>query len=207
MIENILSVISQWIISVIAQSGYWGVVGLMAVESANIPLPSEVIMPFAGFLASRGELTVWGAGFAGGLGCTIGSAVSWWIGRYGGRRAVEKYGRFVLLSSGDVERGERWFRRWGHSIAFFSRLLPVVRTFISFPAGIARVPLGIFLLYTFLGSVIWSTVLAWVGKQLGDNWESVKSYFHGADWVVVVVIVACVVWWIWRHVRKADLKS
>lgn len=207
MAETILSVISQWIISVISQGGYFGVVGLMAIESANIPLPSEVIMPFAGFLASRGELTVWGAGLAGGVGCTIGSAVSWWIGRYGGRRAVEKFGRFVLLSPSDVEKGEKWFRRWGNSIAFFSRLLPVVRTFISLPAGIAGVPLGIFLVYTFIGSVIWSTALAWVGKKMGENWETLKNYFHGADWAIVVVIIACIVWWVWRHFKKADLKS
>jgi len=201
MAHAILAAIGSFIISTISSGGYLGIVGLMALESANIPLPSEVIMPFAGYLVSLGEMNIWLAGLAGGIGCTIGSAFSWWLGYKGGRKLVRAYGRYILLSPRDVEAGEKWFRRYGYSIAFFSRLLPVVRTFISFPAGIAGVPLSIFLVYTFVGSVIWSTGLAWVGKILGDNWESLESYFRGADWVILVVIILCLIWWIWRHMK------
>jgi membrane protein DedA with SNARE-associated domain len=203
MAHTILAGISSFIVQTIASWSYGGVVGLMAIESANIPLPSEVIMPFAGFLVAQGEANLWLVGLAGGLGCTIGSAFSWWLGAWGGKPLVRRYGHYVLLAEHDVERGERWLRRYGHSIAFFSRLVPVVRTFISFPAGIAKVNLPLFLLYTFLGSVIWSTGLAWVGMKMGENWENLKVYFHDFDTVILLVIFLGVVWWVWRHVKKS----
>lgn len=202
MAHAILAAIGGFVVHIISSWSYAGVAGLMAIESANIPLPSEMIMPFAGFLVAKGEMNLWLAGLAGGIGCTIGSAFSWWLGYKGGRQLVRNYGKYVLLSPRDVEKGEEWFRKYGNSIAFFSRLLPVVRTFISFPAGIAKVPLKVFLAYTFVGSVIWSVGLAWVGQKLGENWEDVKKYFHGLDWVILGLIIIGLVYWIYRHVKK-----
>lgn len=207
MIEKVLAVIGGFIVGVISASGYVGVVVLMAIESANIPLPSEVIMPFAGYLVHTGELNLWLVSLAGGLGCTIGSAFSWWLGKKGGRPLVERYGRYVLLSTHDLDLGEKWFKRWGNSIAFFSRLLPIVRTFISFPAGIAQVPLGRFLVYTFIGSVIWSYFLAYIGLKLGENWEHIEVYWRKFDYVIIALILAGFAWWIWRHFRRREKKN
>jgi len=173
----------------------------MTIESCNIPLPSEVIMTFSGFLVGKGEMNLWLAGIAGGIGCTIGSWLSWWLGYKGGRPLVDKYGKYLFLKHRDVEKGEEWFRKYGESIAFFSRLLPVVRTFISFPAGISKVNLPKFLVYTFLGSVIWSTGLAWVGAKLGENWDSLKDIFHKFDYAILAIIIIAIVWWIWRHYK------
>lgn len=202
MINQVLTAIGGFIIGVISASGYLGVIALMAIESANIPLPSEVIMPFAGYLVYTGELNLWLVSIAGGIGCTIGSAFSWWIGKKGGRPLVERYGRYVLLSAHDLDLGEKWFKRWGNSIAFFSRLLPIVRTFISFPAGIAQVPLGRFLAYTFAGSVIWSYFLAYIGLKLGENWEHIEVYWRKFDYIVLALILVGLAWWVWRHFRK-----
>ena len=202
MINQVLTAIGGFIIGVISASGYLGVIALMAIESANIPLPSEVIMPFAGYLVYTGELNLWLVSIAGGIGCTIGSAFSWWIGKKGGRLLVERYGRYVLLSAHDLDLGEKWFKRWGNSIAFFSRLLPIVRTFISFPAGIAQVPLGRFLAYTFVGSVIWSYFLAYIGLKLGENWEHIEVYWRKFDYIILALILVGLAWWVWRHFRK-----
>lgn len=202
MINQVLTAIGGFIIGVISVSGYLGVIALMAIESANIPLPSEVIMPFAGYLVYTGELNLWLISIAGGIGCTIGSAFSWWIGKKGGRPLVERYGRYVLLSAHDLDLGEKWFKRWGNSIAFFSRLLPIVRTFISFPAGIAQVPLGRFLAYTFVGSVIWSYFLAYIGLKLGENWEHIEVYWRKFDYIILALILVGLAWWVWRHFRK-----
>jgi membrane protein DedA with SNARE-associated domain len=159
-------------------------------------------MPFAGYLVYTGELNLWLVSIAGGIGCTIGSAFSWWIGKKGGRPLVERYGRYVLLSAHDLDLGEKWFKRWGNSIAFFSRLLPIVRTFISFPAGIAQVPLGRFLAYTFVGSVIWSYFLAYIGLKLGENWEHIEVYWRKFDYIILALILVGLAWWVWRHFRK-----
>lgn len=202
MFAKILSAVSVGIISVISATGYGGIVFLMAIESANIPLPSEAIMPFSGYLVSTGRFNLYLVALAGGAGCLLGSAISYGIGYFGGRLLVERYGRYVLLSHQDIELGERWFKKYGDSVAFFSRLLPIVRTFISFPLGIARANFWRFCAYTFAGSVIWSLFLAYVGQKLGENWEEIKVYFHGLDWVIVVVIIVGVIWWIGRHIRK-----
>lgn len=204
MAHAILTAVGGWIINIISSWGYAGIVVLMAVESANIPLPSEIIMPFAGFLTADGTMNLWLAGLAGGVGCTIGSAFSWWLGLKGGHKLVHTYGKYILLSPRDVARGEVWFRKYGNSIAFFSRLLPVARTFISFPAGIARVPLKKFLVYTFVGSVIWSIGLAWLGQKLGENWEEVKIYFRGMDWIILSLILLGAAYWIYRHIGRKD---
>src|SRR4029077_16114679 len=168
MIAKIIEYLSYFIVSVISALGYSGVVLLMAIESACIPLPSEIIMPFSVYLVSRGEMNLWGVGIAGAVGCVLGSLVAYWVGMYGGRPLIEKYGRYVLISRHDVDLADRWFANYGELIVFSSRLLPVVRTFIAFPAGVARMKLMRFIIYTFAGSLPWCLGLAFVGQKLGE---------------------------------------
>lgn len=203
MVGGILSAVSHFIVNVISSLGYGGVVLLMGIESANIPLPSEVIMPFSGYLVFTGRFNLFWVAIAGGLGCLWGSLLSYWIGAKGGRPLIEKYGKYVLISHHDLDRADRWFLKWGVATVFIGRLLPIIRTFISFPAGIARVNLWKFSVYTFVGSVIWSYFLAFVGMKLGENWDSIKVYFHDFDVVIGVLIVVGIGWWIYRHVKHA----
>ena len=199
--EHLLSVIGAWITGVIQSGGYPGIILLMAIESACIPLPSEVIMPFAGYLVYRQAMSLHAAAFAGAFGCLVGSVVAYGIGARGGRPFVERYGKYVLVRRRDVDRAETWFRNYGDAAIFFSRLLPVVRTFISLPAGIARMPFGRFALLSFLGSVPWCYLLAYVGRVMGERWPDIKRYFHGADLVVGGLILLGAACWIWHHLR------
>lgn len=201
--EHILSVLSGFVINTISSLGYMGIVLLMGIESANIPLPSEVIMPFSGYLVYSGQFSLFWVAIAGGFGCLWGSLLSYWIGAKGGRPLIEKYGKYILMSKHDLDIADRWFVRWGMSAVFVGRLLPVIRTFISFPAGIARVNLFKFSAYTFVGSVIWSYFLGWIGLKLGANWNSLKSYFHGADYIIGGLIVVGLVWWVARHIKHS----
>lgn len=206
MATIILSTIASWIIGVISALGYGGIVLLMAIESANIPLPSEIIMPFSGFLVAKSELNLWLVGLAGAVGCVVGSIFSYFLGAWGGRPLVEKYGKYILISHHDLDLADRWFSRYGEAIVFFARLLPVIRTFISFPAGISRMNFPRFVIYSFLGSLPWTLFLAFLGQKLGDNWESLRRYFHGLDWVILGLIIVGIVWWIWRHLKHQKLK-
>jgi membrane protein DedA with SNARE-associated domain len=161
-------------------------------------------MPFSGYLVYIGRFNLWGVGIAGAIGCVIGSLAAYWLGMYGGRPLIERYGRFVLISHHDLDLADRWFARYGEVIVFVSRLLPVVRTFIAFPAGIARMNLGKFVVYTFLGSLPWCLGLAFVGGQLGEQWdknEALKDWFHRFDFVIVIVGVIAAAWWVRRHLR------
>ncbi len=202
MIHSILAAISGFIIGTISLLGYSGIVLLMAVESACIPLPSEVIMPFSGFLVYDGRFNLWLVALAGAIGCVVGSIVAYWVGAYGGRPLIEKYGKYILISHHDLDLADRWFKKHGDSAIFFSRLLPVVRTYISFPAGIARMRFWHFIAYTFVGSYIWSLGLGYIGLKLGENWENLKKYFHGADYIIAALIIIGIVWWIWRHLKN-----
>lgn len=202
----ILAVLAAWIVSVISATGYLGIALLMAIESACLPLPSEVIMPFAGYLVSKGELNLWAVATAGAMGCNIGSVIAYELGKRGGRAFVAKYGRYVLVDVGDLDRAEGFFRRYGGLAVLVCRLLPVVRSFIALPAGIARMPLARFHIYTFLGSWPWCFALAWVGMKLGHAWDTdprIKAVMHKADAVIVVAGVAAIVWFVWHRTRKA----
>lgn len=186
--------------------GWPGVVFLSALESACIPLPSEIIMPLAGWMLIRDAgLSPWYillAAFAGGLGNTLGSIVAWVVGRFGGRKLVEKYGKYVLISAHDLHLADAWFNKYGQRAAFFSRLLPVVRTFISLPAGIARTPLWKFVIFTFAGSFIWSGALAYGGYLLGQHWERIRSVMRPVDIPLIAIILALVIWFVVRRVRS-----
>ena len=204
MIARIIEVLSGFIVATISALGYWGVALLMAIESACIPLPSEIIMPFAGYLVSRGQMSLWGVGLAGAIGCVLGSLVAYWVGMYGGRPLIEKYGRYVLISRQDLEMADRWFGRYGEAIVFTSRMLPAVRTFIAFPAGVARMNLTRFVIYTFAGSLPWCLALAYVGQKLGEQWnkdERLKTLFHQFDFVIGIIVLLAAVWWVRRHLK------
>jgi membrane protein DedA with SNARE-associated domain len=204
MLETIITALARLITGTISAIGYPGIALLMAIESACIPLPSEIIMPFAGYLASTGRFSLVGVATAGALGCNIGSTVAHAVGMYGGRPLVEKWGRYVLMSRRDLELAERFFARYGGITVFVARLLPVIRTFIALPAGIARMPQLQFQLYTFAGSWPWCFALAYVGFKLGERWDSdprLRAIMHQADVVVVALLVAGLAWYVWRHWR------
>ena len=199
MVEKILSLLAGFIIATISRLGYGGIVLLMAIESACIPLPSEVIMPFAGYLVSTGEMVLWKVALAGAVGCVVGSIPAYYLGAYGGRPVLEKYGRYLLISQRDLNLADHWFQHYGEITIFVGRLLPVIRTFIAFPAGVSRMPMGRFLIYTFVGSYIWSWALAWIGMKLGQHWHILGAYFHRFDAVIGIVLLIGIIWYIRRH--------
>ena len=199
MTEKILAILFVFIKSLISATGYTGVALLMAIESACIPLPSELIMPFAGYLVYTGLFKLALVATAGAIGCNLGSLVAYEIGCYGGRPLVARYGRWILMGQRELDWADRFFARWGGGAIFFGRLLPVIRTFIALPAGIARMPRLRFHVYTFLGSWPWCFGLAWFGMKLGENWRELGKYFHKFDAVIGVVLVASVAWFVWSH--------
>lgn len=206
MIAKIITILSGFIVATISKMGYLGIVLLMGIESACIPLPSEIIMPFSGYLVSRGEMNLWGVGVAGAVGCVLGSLVAYWVGMYGGRPFIEKYGKYILLSRHDLDMADRWFAKHGEVIVFVSRLLPAIRTFIAFPAGVARMNLTRFVIYTFAGSLPWCLALAYVGQKLGEQWDkddTLKTWFHRFDFLIGIAGVLFVTWWIWRHIKHS----
>jgi len=210
VLDALDAIVLPFLESLYERFGYVGVVIAMTIESCAIPLPSELILPFAGWSVSRGLIepltsspwSYWGAVLAGVLGNTVGSLASYAIGAYGGRPLVERYGKYVLISAHDLELAERWFARFGEVTVFFSRMLPIVRTFISVPAGIARMPLWRFTLFSILGTVPWVMLLVWGGMQLGDHWLELKQSLKGLDYLVAAAIVAAVGVFVWRHVRR-----
>lgn len=199
MSEKILGVLFLFIESLIAAAGYGGIVILMGIESACIPLPSELIMPFAGYLVFQGTMKLLWVATAGAVGCNLGSLVAYEIGCYGGRPLVERYGRWVLMGRRELDWADRFFARWGYLAVFVARLLPVIRTFIALPAGIARMPRGRFHLYTFLGSWPWCFALAWLGMKLGENWRTLGQYLHKFDAVILLGLAAAIGWFVWSH--------
>jgi membrane protein DedA with SNARE-associated domain len=199
MTEKLLAVLFVFISRVIASTSYGGIVLLMAIESACIPLPSELIMPFGGYLAFQGTFKLFWLATAGAIGCNLGSLIAYEIGRYGGRRLVERYGRWILMGRRELDWSDRFFARWGYLAVFIGRLLPVVRTFIALPAGIAHMPRVRFHLYTFLGSWPWCLGLAWLGMKLGENWRDLGKYFHKFDAAIGLVLLAGAVWFVWSH--------
>ncbi len=208
--NDTLSAIALWITGVVSVAGYWGIVLLMGIESACIPLPSEVIMPYGGYLVylSPERFSVWGMGLAGAIGCVWGSLVGYWLGRYGGRPLVEKYGKYVLIHRRDLDLADKWFKRYGDAAVFIGRLLPVVRTFISFPAGMSKMHLGRFIVYTFLGSLPWCLALAYAGKVLGEQWGMrLSQYFHRADLLIIAAFLLLVGWYIYRHIGSGREQS
>ncbi|MBV9257150.1 MAG: DedA family protein [Ktedonobacteraceae bacterium] len=217
LLANLTSALTTLITNLYLATGLLGIVVAMAIESCCIPLPSEIVMPIAGILISQATvqkhlpgtspsfplwLNLVLVALAGSLGCLIGSMAAYGIGYAGGRPLMLKYGRYVLISQHDADKADRFFQRWGSATAFFSRLLPVVRTYISLPAGITKMPFGKFCLYTFLGSFPWCLLLAYIGTVLGNNLDKLSPIFHDLDVVILVAVVILVVLYVWRHIRN-----
>ena len=200
------SAIFSWLVTIISTLGYGGVVGLMALELACIPVPSEVIMPFAGYLASTGRFSLIGAALAGAIGCSLGSTAAYLAGAHGGRAVILRWGAYILLDRGDLDRVDAFFQRYGGASVFVGRLLPIVRTFISLPAGVSRMPFVRFQIYTFGGSSPWCFALAYLGYRLGKAWNTnptVHSFFKSFDGIVAALLVASVAFFIYRRWRAA----
>lgn len=202
MIEHILNFLGSIVIAIISAGGYFGIVIAMAIESACIPLPSEVIMPFSGYLAARGEFTLFGITMAGAFGNVVGSVLAYLVGAYEGRPFIEKYGKYILMRQKDIEWADKWFNKYGQLVTFFSRMLPIIRTFISLPAGIARMPFLKFVILTFLGSIPWCLMLGYIGFKLGEHWHDIHNYFHNIDIIIAVLILIGIIYFIWHHLPK-----
>jgi membrane protein DedA with SNARE-associated domain len=192
--------------------GWGGVVGIMALESANIPIPSEVTMPLSGWLLVQAvggsALTaVWLGGLWGAVGCTLGSLLSYALGAWGGRPLLNRYGKYLMINQHDLEVADRWFERWGDWTAFLSRLLPIVRTFISFPAGVTRTRLVPFTILSFVGSFIWCAGLAYGGYFFGSRWEELRAIMRPFDIPIAIVILGGLVYYIVHHVRRGQRRQ
>lgn len=205
IIEAIVAELSRFIIATISRLGYAGIVVTMAIESACIPLPSEIIMPFAGYLVLSGQFSLLGVTLAGTVGNVLGSLVAYYAGVYGGRPFVERYGPYVLLRRDDLERADQWFARYGQWAVLIGRLLPVVRTFISLPAGISRMPVGRFIVYTFIGAFPFCWLLAYIGIVMGEHWGELREYFHQIDAVIGVVLGAALAYFVYVHWPRRDV--
>ncbi len=203
MIFDILSWLASLIINVISTTGYFGVTFLMALESACLPIPSEIVMPFSGYLVTVGRFNFWAVVFGGTMGNLIGSLAIYYVGLWGGRPFVNKYKRYILIGENDLLRAEKWFEKYGSPAIFFSRLMPVVRTFISLPAGVARMDVTKFIAYTFFGSLPWNFGLTYLGLVLGENWESLEMYFKRLDLLILMLVVLGAAWWLKQHLKKS----
>ena len=201
MINTIIDFLVNFIIQTIDFLGYSGIFLLMLLESCGLPIPSEVIMPFSGFLVALGKMNFWLVTFLGALGNLAGSLLAYWIGSKGGRPLIEKYGKYILISKHDLDLADRWFTKYGNLTVFFGRLLPVVRTYISFPAGIAKMNLKKFSLYTFIGALPWSALFAWLGVKMGNNWEIIRQKLHDFDLAIGIIILLAVALFIYRHFK------
>lgn len=201
MLAALEQVVIPFLEGLYGQMGYLGVAIAMAIESACIPLPSEIIMPMAGWMVYRGVFDLWIVAIFATVGNTAGSTVAYWVGRLGGRPIIERYGRYILISAHDLEVADRWFGKYGEAAVFFGRLLPVIRTFISFPAGVARMNFGKFLIYSTLGAFPWVLALAYLGKMMGDHWIQVREVLHNLDYPILAVLLALVAYYVYRHTR------
>jgi membrane protein DedA with SNARE-associated domain len=185
----------------VASWGYLGVITMMAIESANIPLPSEAIMPTAGILVQQGKMNIHLAALSGALGCLLGSIPSYFLGMYGGRPFLQRYGRWFLLKESDLETADKWVERYGDWTFFVCRMLPVVRTFISFPAGVLRAHFLIFCIFTFIGSLIWCYFLTWVGIKFGENMDTFVKLWHKFDLAIALFVVFGFGYYLYRHLK------
>lgn len=201
-----LESLANWVISIISGLGYPGVFILMTLESALIPIPSEVTMPFSGFLVTQGQFNFWLVVLAGTLGNLIGSLLAYALGFWGQevvvRKTIRRWGKYLLVTEDELDRAEAWFRKYGDPIVFFSRIMPVIRTFISLPAGIARMNLTKFNIYTVLGSALWSAFLTYIGVALGKNWHSIGGYFRKFDVLLIALGIIFISWYIYHKIQK-----
>lgn len=187
--------------------GYWGVALMMAIESCNIPLPSELIMPYAGFYVQQGKMNLHLAAQAGAWGCVLGSLPSYWLGAWGGRPFLKKYGKWLLLTEHELDTSEKWVKKYGDITFFICRMLPVVRTFISLPAGVLKAKFWPFAIYTYVGSLVWCYGLTYVGVVFGENLEAFRHYWHKFDYAIAGVLFVLGVLYVWKHVKHLKKPS
>ena len=201
MIYDLLAQVSSFIVNIISTLGYPAITVLMALESACIPIPSEIIMPFSGYLVFAEKFSFLSVVIWGTIGNLIGSMIAYFVGFYGGRPLIEKYGKYILISNHDLNLAEKWFKKYGGISVLFSRMLPVIRTFISLPTGITKMPLGKFVFYTFSGSLPWSFVLTYAGVIMGESWSDVEIYFRKFDWLIVILVISLIGWGISKKLK------
>lgn len=202
MLSALFSTFIGWLEHIISNWGAWGISGIMMLESCNIPIPSEATLPFAGYLVSKGELNFHLVAWAGAIGCLLGSIPSYYLGYFGGRKFIEKYGKYFLVSQKDLDDADKWVEKYGDWSFFLCRMLPIVRTFISLPAGILRAKKRFFFTMTFLGSLIWCYVLVYAGMELGENIEKIKPLWHKFDELILSICLVLSLYYIYRHVRN-----
>ena len=196
---GLVETVTNFAIHLIENLGYWGVFIGMTLESACIPLPSEVIMPLSGYVVYEGKMTLLGITIIGSLGNLFGSLIAYFVGLKGGRPFLEKYGKYILISHNRLEMADGWFEKYGYEAVFISRLLPLIRTFISLPAGIARMDLKKFIIYTFLGSLPWTFTLGYIGYLLGPQWNIIRNYFQILDIIVILGVIGFIVYLIYQY--------
>ena len=201
MIYDLLAQVSSFIVNIISTLGYPAITVLMTLESACIPIPSEIIMPFSGYLVFAEKFSFLSVIIWGTIGNLIGSIIAYSVGFYGGRPLIEKYGRYILISNHDLNLAEKWFKKYGNISVLFSRMLPVIRTFISLPAGITKMPFGKFVFYTFSGSLPWSFVLTYAGVIMGESWSDVEIYFRKFDWLIAILVISLIGWGISKKLK------
>lgn len=197
----LIELLAGFITNFISQIGYVGIFFLMVLESALIPVPSEVIMPFSGFLVATGEFNIFYALVAGTLGNLVGSVIAYYIGSFVGRKLILRFGKYVLLDEDHLNLSDRWFKKFGDKIIFVSRNLPAVRTYISLPAGISKMNIFKFSMYTLIGSIPWNFVLLYAGVLLGKNWEIILKYTTVLDVFVVIAGLTFVIWFLKKRIR------
>lgn len=202
MFENIIAGFINWLEDIISATGAWGLMGIMALESCNIPIPSEATLPFAGYLVSKGELNFHVTAWAGAIGCLIGSIPSYFIGYFGGRKFIEKYGKYFFVSKDELENADKWVEKYGDWAFFLCRMLPIIRTFISLPAGILKAKKRFFFTMTFLGSLIWCYALVKVGVEFGEHMEDILPLWHKFDEVIIIGCVVIAVIYVYKHAKK-----
>lgn len=209
--EQIIEFITRLIIDFIGNTGYVGIFLLMAAESALIPIPSEVTMPFSGYLASVDKFNVYIVAVVGAVANLVGSLLAYWLGKWGQEtvvvRLIERYGKFLLISVEEFHRSERWFRKYGEKIVFISRILPVIRTFISLPAGIAEMNIWRFSFLTIVGSLIWSAFLTYIGFVLGKNWNSLEVYYRKFEYLIIFFVIALGVYYLFHKLKRLRKKA
>lgn len=202
MLGQLFEILTEFVIGVIESAGVSGVFFLMLAESAAIPIPSEIIMPFSGFLVFEGKMTFINVFLAGVLGNVGGSLILYYVGYFGGRPFLEKYGKYFLFTHSDLEKTEGWFKKYGTSVVLLSRMLPGVRTFISFVPGVAKMNVFKFAAYTFFGCIPWVYALTYIGIIAGENWGVLHPYFEKAEWVMAVLIFFGIYWFVRKHLKK-----
>jgi membrane protein DedA with SNARE-associated domain len=203
---GILENLSNFAIYLIQSLGYWGVFIGMTLESACIPLPSEIIMTFSGFVVWQGNtnMTLLGITLVGAVANLFGSLIAYYVGSIGGRPLLEKYGKYILITHSNLERADKWFEKYGYEAVFISRMLPGIRTFISLPAGIAHMDIKKFIIYTFIGSLPWTFALGYIGVLLGPHWDLIESYFHILDIVVIIGVIGFIAYVIYKYKYKPN---